>query len=268
MKLKPHPLTWWIWSAALAIGIARANNFWHSILIVGVVSLVVLQNKEDAPWSKSFLWSAKIALIVIMIRLSTAIVIGVPIPGTKLFTLPHLPLPSWMPGIRIGGPVMLERITLTLHEAIVLAGIIMILGAAASLTSPNRLLRVLPIYIYEVGVAVVIATTLVPQLVSSVYRIRQAQKLRGQKERGLSAWKRVAIPVLEESLARALDLAAAMDSRGYGYSRKRSRYRPISWRAADSIVALASIASFISPYFLFFCAVVPLSLRSRELINS
>jgi energy-coupling factor transporter transmembrane protein EcfT len=74
-----------------------------------------------------------------------------------------------------------------------------------------------------------------------VSRIRQAQKLRGQNLRGFASWKRVAIPLLEESLARSLDLAAAMDSRGYGVSRKRSKYRPITWRKTDFVVIATSL---------------------------
>jgi energy-coupling factor transporter transmembrane protein EcfT len=66
--------------------------------------------------------------------------------------------------------------------------------------------------------------------------------LRGQSLRGFASWKRIAIPLLEESLARSLDLAAAMDSRGYGISRKRSRYRPIKWRYMDSFVILSAMA--------------------------
>jgi energy-coupling factor transport system permease protein len=72
--------------------------------------------------------------------------------------------------------------------------------------------------------------------VTSVARIRQAQRLRGQTLKGFGSWKRVAIPLLEESLARSLDLAAAMDSRGYGVSRNRSTYRPIKWKLSDVLV--------------------------------
>jgi energy-coupling factor transporter transmembrane protein EcfT len=100
---------------------------------------------------------------------------------------------------------------------------------------------VLPIYFYEFGVTIVIAASALPQLVHSVSRIRQAQFLRGQSLRGLKSWRRIAIPLLEESLARSLDLAAAMDSRGYGISRKRSRYRPIKWRAVDASVIASAI---------------------------
>jgi energy-coupling factor transporter transmembrane protein EcfT len=100
---------------------------------------------------------------------------------------------------------------------------------------------VLPVYIYEFGISIVIATSVLPQLVTSVSRIRQAQKLRGQSLKGFASWRRVAIPLLEESLARSLDLAAAMDSRGYGVSKKRSRYRPIKWRSADSAVVFSAL---------------------------
>jgi len=146
-----------------------------------------------------------------------------------------------MPGIRIGGAVTSERLMSALSEGVIICAIIIIFGAAASLTSPHRLLRVLPIYMYEFGVSVVIATSVVPQLVTSVARIRQAQRLRGQNTKGLASYRRVAIPLLEEALARSLDLAAAMDARGYGVSRKRSRYRPINWRALDSAVVLSGL---------------------------
>ena len=240
-KLSLHPLTWWIWSCAVAISVVRANTPLFAVVSVGAVGLIVLSQRDDAPWGKSFNWTLKIALWILMVRTFIGVVIGVPIPGTTLFTLPRVPLPDWMPGIRIGGAVTLERLSSALSEGVTICAIIVIFGAAASLTSPHRLLRVLPIYVYEFGVTVVIATSVLPQLVTSVTRIRQAQRLRGQDTRGLASYRRVAIPLLEESLARSLDLAASMDSRGYGVSRKRSRYRPISWRMTDSAVVLSGL---------------------------
>jgi energy-coupling factor transporter transmembrane protein EcfT len=243
MKKPPlHPLTWWIWAGLLAIAIVRFQSTVLTFLCVGVVAGLVFWLREDAPWSKSFVWTLKLSFWILCIRTFIGILIGVPIPGTTLFTLPVLHLPSWMPGIRIGGAVTFERLSSAITEGVLICAIILIFGAAASLTSPHRLLRVLPVYIYEFGVSVVIATSALPQLVSSVSRIRQAQMLRGQSLRGFASWKRIAIPLLEESLARSLDLAAAMDSRGYGISRKRSRYRPIKWRYMDSFVILSAIA--------------------------
>jgi len=237
-----HPLTWWIWAGLLAIAIIRFQSTVLSLLCVGAVAGLVFWLREDAPWGRSFTWTLKLSLWILMIRTVIGMLIGVPIPGNTVLTLPIVQLPSWMPGIRIGGAVTSERLTSALSEGILICAIILIFGAAASLTSPHRLLRTLPVYIYEFGVSIVIATSALPQLVTSVSRIRQAQLLRGQSSRGFKSWKRIAIPLLEESLARSLDLAAAMDSRGYGISSKRSRYRPIKWSYLDSFVIIFSIA--------------------------
>ena len=109
------------------------------------------------------------------------------------------------------------------------------MGAATSLTSPHKLLRVAPSFIYEVGVTLVIATSLFPQLATSAKRIRTAQQLRGFERIRLRS---IAIPLLEESLSRSLQLAAAMDARGYGISRRRSRYRPQPWLLRDNVTIL------------------------------
>jgi energy-coupling factor transport system permease protein len=54
-------------------------------------------------------------------------------------------------------------------------------------------------------------------LVSDAARVRAAQRLRGHERGSLAGvWRRTAMPVLEGALARSVDLAAAMDSRGYG----------------------------------------------------
>lgn len=236
-----HPFTWWLWAIGLAIAIVRFDSTWFAVACVGTVAVVVYLCRDEAPWAKSFNWTLKLSLWILAIRTFIGISIGVPIPGTEIFRTPIVPLPTWMPGIRIGGSVTLERLTSSVTEGILICSIIVIFGAAASLTSPHRLLRVLPVYIYEFAVAVVIATSVLPQLVGSVKRIRMAQRLRGQSTKGFTSWKRVAIPLLEESLARSLDLAAAMDSRGYGVSKKRSRYRPISWHLKDSLVVISSL---------------------------
>jgi energy-coupling factor transporter transmembrane protein EcfT len=241
-KLSFHPLTWWIFSAAVAFAIARVNSPVFAIAAVGVMSVIVFTQRDDAPWGRSFNATLKLSVWIIAIRAIIGVLIGVPIPGTTLFTIPTVPLPSWMPGIRIGGTVTLERLNSSLSEGIIICAILIVFGAAASLTSPHRLLRVLPVYVYEFGISVVIATSVLPQLVSAVSRIRMAQRLRGQKTHGVQAFKRIALPLLEESLARSLDLAAAMDSRGYGINKKRSKYRPIKWERVDAAVVLAGLA--------------------------
>ena len=224
MKKPLHPLTLWISAILLAIGVVALDNSWIALAIVGAVALLVYIRRDGSPWQRSFSLSLRIGVTILAIRTIVGILIGVPIPGTRLFTLPIVDLPSWMPGIRIGGPVTLERIQSSLHEALIIATIILLFGAANSVTSPHKLLRILPVSLYQVGVALTIATSALPQFVTSITRIREAQFLRnGKKPRVIS----IAIPLLEESLSRAVHLAESMESRGFGLSRKRTRYRPI-----------------------------------------
>ncbi|MEJ6607740.1 MAG: energy-coupling factor transporter transmembrane component T [Candidatus Planktophila sp.] len=227
-----HPLTWWI-STLLVVGaVIISNKVWLALLVITIAAVLVGLLSTGEPWARTFWFSLKLGAFILVIRTFVGILIGVPIPGTKLFALPILPLPSWLAGIRVGGVVTQERLSSSLHEGLIIVAVISLFGAAVSLTSPHKLLRVTPIVIYEFGVAVVIATTALPQLVQSVARIRRARSLRGDERASLRS---IAIPLLEDSLARSLELAAAMDSRGYGVSRKRSRYRPILWQPLDSI---------------------------------
>jgi len=232
-----HPLTWWIWSLLIVGAVISANSSWLAGISIAGATILVWRFAADAPWARSFWFSLKIGAFILIIRTMVGILIGVPIPGTKLFELPILPLPSWLAGVRIGGVITQERLLSSIHEGLIIVAVISLFGAAVSLTSPHKLLRVTPIVIYEFGVATVIATSALPNLVQSIARIRRARLLRVDEN---PSWRAIALPLLEDSLSRSLELAAAMDSRGYGVSRKRSRYRPISWRGVDSVVVLAA----------------------------
>jgi energy-coupling factor transporter transmembrane protein EcfT len=237
-----HPLAWWLWSALLATTLVRLHNTWVTILAIAGLALIVRKYKSEGPWAMSFSWAIKLSLFVIAFRVFVGVVIGVPVPGHTLFSIPNIPLPHWMAGITLGGPVTWERLSGTFVESLNIAAIIAVFGAATSLTNPKSVLKSMPPIFYEVGVVLVIATTITPQLVTNLQRIRIAQKLRGISTSKFLSWRQIAMPLLEDSLARALDLAAAMDSRGYGYSRKRSKYRPQKFSFTDAAFVATSIA--------------------------
>lgn len=236
-----HPFAWWLWSALLATTLVRLQITWLTLATIALLSLLVKKYKSNGPWSDSFYWALKLAVAVILFRILIGVVIGVPVPGHVLFSLPQIPLPNWMAGITLGGPVTWERVSSAAIESLNIAAIIAIFGAATSLTNPRAILRSIPPVFYEVGMVLVIATTLTPQLVANLKRIRIAQQMRGVSRNRFMSWRQIAMPLLEDSLARALDLAAAMDSRGYGYSRKRSKYRPQRFTIKDAAFVTTSL---------------------------
>ncbi len=223
----------------LISAVVVTNRAWVALAAIGVATILVIARSDKSPWSRSYWIALRIGLLILVIRAAVGVLIGVPIPGKNLFTLPIIDLPSWMPGIRLGGAVTWERLSSSLHEGLIIATVIALFGAATSLTSPHKVLRTLPIFIYEIGITLVIATSLFPQLAQSARRIRMAQRLRGHEK---ISWKGLALPLLEESLSRSLQLAAAMDSRGFGVSRKRSRYRPEKWQRIDTAIVSITIA--------------------------
>jgi energy-coupling factor transport system permease protein len=200
----------------MATAASRTTNPLLLALLVAVAGWVVARRRPDAPWSRSFAVFLRLGLVVIAIRVLFTIVVGDGIGTHVLVTLPTIPLPDWAAGVSLGGPVTAEELLLSVYQGMVLATMLACIGAANSLASPARLLASVPAALYEVGVAVVVAMTFAPQLVGDVARVRTARRLRGRPDRGVGAFVGSVMPVLEGALERAVDLAAAMDSRGYG----------------------------------------------------
>lgn len=226
-----HPGAWWLWALALAAAASRTQNPVPLLLILAVTGLVVGARRSSAPWARSYVAFLKLSLIVIVLRILFQALLSTGAQGpTVLFTLPSLPMPS-ASGLKLGGTVTLEAVLQALYEGLQLAVILCCVGAANALGSARRLLRYVPGALYEVGVACVVALTFAPQLVDDASRVRAAHRLRGQQ--GAGSLKRLAMPVIEGALERSVDLAAAMDARGYGRTTDASR---VSRRITGTLV--------------------------------
>jgi energy-coupling factor transport system permease protein len=211
-----HPLAWWIWALSLGAAALRTTNPLLLGLLVAAAWFVVAARRPEAPWARSFRWFLQLGVVIIVVRVVFEILFGARLPGEVLFTLPQVELPSWAAGVSLGGPVTAERLVVAFTEGLQLATLLACIGAANSLASPYRLLRSLPSVLYELGVVVTVALSFAPQTSIALQQVRDARRLRGRPSRGLRGLRGLAIPVLEGALERSLDLAASMDSRGYG----------------------------------------------------
>lgn len=219
-----HPGAWWLWAIGLAAAASRTTNPVLLALVLAVSGLVVAARRSDAPWGNAYSAFLKLALVIIAIRIVLQSLLSTSAQGvTVLFTLPEVPLPDELAGLKLGGIVTAEAVLRALYEGLQLATIICCVGAANSLASARRLLRSVPGALYELGVATVVALTFAPQLVTDAARVRAAHRLRGQRGTGVRALSRTVMPVLEGALDRSVELAAAMDSRGYGRTTDATR---------------------------------------------
>lgn len=240
-----HPVAWWVWALCLAGCALRTTNPVLNGLVIAVAGFVVAWRRPDAPWSRSFASSLRLGAFVIAVRVVFQILFGLRMPGTTLFTIPEVTLPTWAAGVALGGPVTAEALTSALYQGLRLAAVIACFGAATSLCSPSRTLRALPAVFHEAGVAVTVALSFAPQAVVSARRVREARRLRGRRDRGARAWAASAMPVLEGALDRAVALAASMDGRGYGRRGTMSSGRR---RAAAALFLLGVVAVAVGAY--------------------
>ena len=211
-----HPAAWWGWATAVAIAASRTTNPIVLLLLVSATAFVVSSRRPPSPWSRAYVVFLRIGLVAIAIRVLLFALLGTGAGTHVLVTLPRVPLPHWMAGVRLGGPVSLDGVLAASYDGMRLAVILLCVGAANTLTSPRRLLKSLPSAVQEAGVAVTVALSFAPQAVASVGRLRAARRLRGRPDRGLRSLRGLAVPVLEGALERSVDLAAAMDARGFG----------------------------------------------------
>lgn len=215
-----HPVAWWLWAIGLVVAVDRTTNPLLLLLTLSVLGFVVASRRGSAPWARAFRYYVMLAGVVVVLRVVFRTVFpgGLSPTDHVLFRLPELPAPHWYGGVQLGGPVTLEATLSAVVDGLRLGTMLCCIGAANALANPKRALRVLPGALYELGMAVAVSVTLAPQLIESVQRVARARRLRGGSGRGLRALRSIAIPVLADALERALMLAAAMDSRGYGRS--------------------------------------------------
>jgi energy-coupling factor transport system permease protein len=211
-----HPVAWWVWSLGLAACASFTTNPWMLLLLIGVACLTVAARRSDQPWADSFRIYLWLGAVIVVVRVVFRVLLGGGDGGRVVLHLPGIPLPHWALGMRLLGDVTAESVLAGFYDGLRLATVVICVGAGNALANPKRLLRSVPPALYEIGSALVVAITVLPQLAESTRRVRLAQTLRGGEHGRFRGLRRLVVPILEDALERSLALAAGMDTRGYG----------------------------------------------------
>jgi len=239
-----HPGAWWAWSLALATAATRTTNPIVLLLLVAVAAFTV--SARRAPHSsRSFALFLRLGVVVLVVRVAFDIVFGAQPAGDVLLRVPTMPLPDWAAGLHLGGNITVQGLLTAVYGGLQLATLLVCVGSANALASPRRLLRAMPGALYEAGVAITVAMSFAPQLAAAAVRVRRARRLRGRPSSGVRSWLGIALPVLEDALERSIELAAAMDSRGFG---RRGTVSAIRRRLVSSAVVAGLVAVAIAVY--------------------
>lgn len=211
-----HPLVWPVWALAAASTVSLHPL--HNLLIIATVAVVVSGCHTEGPMGRSWGLFVRIGLLLLLIRvcLSSIAVGGVSFGRTPLWEIPRLVLPRWAGGIELGGTTTLEMVLFGLYGGLRLWTLLLIFGAFNAVADQYGLLRRTPRWLFGAGLIVTIGLAWIPQAVLQFQAIREAQRVRGLHMRGWRAVLPLIVPLLTGGLERAVQLAEAMDSRGYG----------------------------------------------------
>lgn len=243
-----HPLVWPIWLPAgvLLVG----SNPLHNLLVLLGAAFVAVVCRRDSPVGRAFGLFVRIGLVLIAVRvlLSTVAVGGLAFGATPLGRLPEAQLPWWLGGLALGGPFTLEMVVNGLTGGVQLLAALALFGAFNAVADHYGLLRRTPSFLGGAGLVVTIALAFVPQTLAQLAAVREAQRVRGHRFRGWRDALPLLVPVIAGGLERSLQLAEAMDSRGYGARTKPSARRSLIERvcacAGLTLLAIGLFALF------------------------
>jgi energy-coupling factor transport system permease protein len=246
-----HTLTWMLWlTMALLPAMVTRNPLYLAILLVAVAvaySTMGRRSTMASSWGLFLKAGLILASFSILFNLLT-----VHYGETVILTLPRL---TFRVGpvalLDLGGKTTMESLVYGLTSGLSLVAILLIFATFNVLVDHHRLLRFVPTFLYQTGMIASIAIAFVPQMVSSLRDIREAQAIRGHRFRGIRDLLPLFVPLLTTGLERAVQLAESMEARGFGnVGGDRSRARQLVYRLliACSLFGLL-VAAFAYGYW-------------------
>lgn len=233
------------WLAWLGAGFAVVLTCTSPVVTLTAIACAALTGAacaRRAPEGRSVWLFLKIGLAFCAMRVVLFGLTG-HVGATTLVHLPSLTLPRWLGAFTLGGRITAEELAQQGAEGLRIAALLVVIGVFLSAVETSRVLRLVPRGLHQAGLVVSIALAFVPSMVRMVAEVRDAQRLRGERFRGLRSLRTLVGPVLAGALERSLDLAASMESRGYGRANRRTRVRPEPLSRADLVEIGISVAT-------------------------
>jgi len=216
-------------AAALLAALAAAALLAHRTVSVAAIAVVLLAVCLRAPAGRRRMY------LVGAIGSGLAVVLVTPFVETigshPLWTGPTVPVLGQL-------DVTSEELRNGLFQGLRLTAVALAFAAYALLLDHDRLVQSAR-FAHRSVLAVALATRLVPTLERDAAGLVEALRGRGVEVSGLRGRARLLSPLLAGSLERALNLAEAMEARGYGRPGATRAPRP-GWRPRDQAALLVA----------------------------
>jgi energy-coupling factor transport system permease protein len=209
--------------AALAAAALMATHVWAAALIVGLLLLVCLR----APRGRRRLYLACTAISAFTVFVLTPFIET--LGSHPIWAGPIIPVLGQL-------DVTSEELSSAAHNALRLAGVGLAFAAYALMLDHDRLLQAV-----RFARPAALATRMLPMLERDAAGFLEALRGRGVEIKGVRGYATLLSPLLAGSLERGLNLAEAMEARGYGRPGRTDIPRP-PWHALDAALVVLALA--------------------------
>ena len=211
-----HPGAWAAWvTMVMVVALATTNPLYLTLLLLCVLVVAVF-----APRSGSGVTSFRTLALFGFAMLGVSVVIAT-INGSYgdhiLFTIPGPEVPRWLGGLRLGGPVSAEGLAGACIRGLTIICIFLAFGVFNGAVSPHRILRSTPGALFQASLVLTVGLTLLPSSIEDFRRIREMRALRGAPG-GIRGLPGLVVPAVINGLERSMQLAEAMEARGYAFA--------------------------------------------------
>lgn len=231
-----NPASWLLWLvAAGSVPVVSRNPLYLALdLVVVLVVYLALPRRSAIARAWRLFVTVGMTLAVFSIGFNVLTVHS----GDRVFAR----LPDALP--IVGGPLTWNAFTYGLISALAISTLLIAAAAFNTAVRQGDLIRLLPGSFASLGIAGSIAMTMAPQTIAAARDIYNAQRARGHRFRGARDARGFVIPLLGVGLERAMVLAEALESRGFGSPAQAGlRGRSIALPLA-SVTLLGSFAAF------------------------
>ena len=218
------------WSAACLLAVLLTTNPAYRLLGLAAGALALL-----AAGAGRRLRGLAVGVAAVTLFMAALNVAASHLGADSLFVLPA----AWPV---IGGPWTLEALAYGALTGLTLGGAVLAVAPLSAVLEPHELIDALPRHFARTGAALSASLNLVPAFARSFGAVAEAQRLRGWRPRGPRSWAEVAVPVVLTAIEDSVQLAEAMEARGYG-SGPRTAWSAARWTAADVVTVAAAAAS-------------------------
>lgn len=232
-------MTWLVWAVAAAASVQLAPSPAYVALVIAIAALVVESHRLDTTLARAFplLLGLGVGFAVLRVILTVLTTHG----GTDtIVTLPEATLPTALGGFTVGGTIEAAVLWQAAAEGLAVVGVLAVFGAFNAVSSHHELLQAAPRAFHEPGLVITVALAFVPSTLAAVTAVREADRCRtGGRVVRRGRLVRLAVPILESGMERAVGLAESMDARGFGRGTPARAEQTAGWLGAASLVALA-----------------------------